>query len=232
MDVIFTRHVLKGKCAVIIKLNNREEWLKARQNQGIGGSEAGCCIGMNKYQSNVELWELKTGRRQAPDLSNNAAVHFGKCAEEHLRELFKLDYPEFTVDYHEFDMYVNDEHPFIFATLDGELTAADGLRGVLEIKTTTIQNSRQWDEWDNQIPNTYYVQILHQLAATGWDFAILKAYIRYHSAADEEIRAMVRHYRIDRKDVESDIAWLIQKESEFWQAVKEDKRPNLILPEI
>ena len=232
MDVIFTRHVLKGKCAVIIKLNNREEWLKARQNQGIGGSEAGTVLGMNKYQTNVELWELKTGRREAPDLSNNPAVMFGKNAEPLLRELFKLDYPDYDVQYHEFDIFVNDKYPFIFATLDGELTTPDGSRGILEIKTTTIQNSRQWDEWDNQIPNTYYVQILHQLAATGWDFAILKAYIRYHSAADEEIRAMVRHYRIDRKDVESDIAWLIQKESEFWQAVKEDKRPNLILPEI
>lgn len=215
---------------MIIKLNDREEWLQARHAQGIGGSEAGTVIGVNKYQSNVDLWELKTGRREAPDLSSNAAVQFGKFAEPHLRELFKQDYPEYSVDYHEFDMYVNDDHPFIFATLDGEITAPDGARGILEIKTTTIQNRKQWDEWDEQIPDSYYAQILHQLAATGWNFAILKAYIRYH--VDGEVRVTIRHYRIDRKDVESDILWLIEKEAEFWQAVQSDRRPALILPTI
>jgi predicted phage-related endonuclease len=176
------------------------------------------------------LWELKTGRREAPDLSDNAAVQFGKFAEPHLRELFKQDYPEYEVDYHEYDMYVNDKYPFIFATLDGELTAPDGSRGILEIKTTTIQNRSQWDQWEDKIPDSYYAQILHQLAATGWDFAILKAYIRYH--VDGEVRVTIRHYRIDRKDVESDIEYLIQQETEFWQLVKADKMPALKLPEI
>lgn len=214
----------------IIKIESRDEWLKARQKQGIGGSEAGCVLGMNKYQSNVELWELKTGKREAPDLSNNAAVQFGKFAEPLLRELFKQDYPEYAVDYHEFWMYVNDKFPFIFATLDGEITAPDGSRGILEIKTTTIQNRSQWDDWDDKIPDSYYVQILHQLAATGWDFAILKAYIRYH--VDGEVRVTIRHYRIDKKDVQEEINFLIQQEALFWDAVKNDRRPPLILPNI
>lgn len=215
---------------MIIKIESRDEWLKARQKQGIGGSEAGCVLGMNKYQSNVELWELKTGKREAPDLSGNAAVQFGKFAEPLLRELFKQDYPEYSVDYHEFWMYVNDKFPFIFATLDGEITASDGSRGILEIKTTTIQNRSQWDDWDDRIPDSYYAQILHQLAATGWDFAYLKAYIRYH--VDGEVRVTIRHYRIDRKDVEADIEWLIQEESKFWDAVRTDRRPPMKLPEI
>lgn len=215
---------------MIIKINDREEWLKLRKVQGIGGSEAGAVLGVNKYQSNVDLWELKTGRTEAPDLSENAAVMFGKFAEAHLRELFKQDYPEYKVDYHEFDIYVNDAYPFIFATLDGELTAPDGSRGILEIKTTTIQNKLQWEQWENKIPDSYYAQILHQLAATGWDFAILKAYIRYH--VDGEVRVTIRHYRINRKDVQEDIAFLIKCETEFWQKVQDDICPNLILPEI
>lgn len=215
---------------MIIPIESREEWLKTRKVQGIGGSEAGCVLGVNKYQSNVDLWELKTGKREAPDLSDNSAVQFGKFAEPLLRELFKQDYPQFTVDYHEFWMYVNEKYPFIFATLDGEITAPDGSRGILEIKTTTIQNRSQWDEWDERIPDSYYAQILHQLAATGWNFAYLKAYIRYY--VDGEVRVTIRHYRIDRKDVEADIEWLIQEESKFWDAVKTDRRPPMKLPEI
>lgn len=215
---------------MIRQINNHDEWLRMRQVQGIGGSEAGCILGVNKYQSSVELWELKTGRRKAPDLSNNAAVQFGKYAEPLLRDLFKQDYPEYNVDYHEYWMYVNDEYPFIFATLDGELTDAQGKRGILEIKTTTIQNRSQWDEWNNKIPDSYYVQVLHQLAATGWEYAILKAYIRYH--VDGEVRVTIRHYRIDRKDVESEITYLIQEESKFWMQVQTNTRPALKLPEI
>lgn len=215
---------------MIIKLNNRDEWLKTRNSQGIGGSEAGTVIGMNKYMNNVELWEMKTGRREAPDLSGNEAVQFGKFAEPHLRELFKQDYPEYSVDYHEFDIHVNDKYPFIFATLDGELTRTDGVKGILEIKTTTIRKHSQWDEWDKKIPDSYYAQILHQLAATGWQFAILKAYIRYYS--DGELKITIRHYTIDRREVESDIEWLISEEEKFWQAVKEDRRPPLKLPYI
>lgn len=215
---------------MIIKINDRDEWLKVRKVQGIGGSEAGAVLGINRYMTNVDLWELKTGRKAAQDLSENTAVMFGKFAEEHLRELFKQDYPEYKVDYHEFDIYVNDAYPFIFATLDGELTAPDGSRGILEIKTTTIQNKLQWEQWENKIPDSYYAQILHQLAATGWDFAILKAYIRYH--VDGEVRVTIRHYRINRKDVQEDIAFLIKRETEFWQQVQDDVCPNLILPEI
>ena len=215
---------------MIININNHEDWLKARQNQGIGGSEAGAILGLNKYLTNVDLWELKTGRKAAPDLSDNEAVQFGKFAEPLLRELFKQDYPQYIVDYHEFDLYVNDTYPFIFATLDGEITTADGKRGILEIKTTTIQNKLQWDDWDNKIPESYYVQILHQLAATGWDFAILKAYIRYY--VDGEVRVTIRHYRINREDVEADIEYLIQQESIFWQQVQNDEQPPLKLPTI
>lgn len=215
---------------MIIKINSREEWLKARQSQGIGGSEAGCILGKNKYKTNVDLWQEKTGRKEQPDLSNNSAVQFGKFAEPLLRELFKQDYPQYIVDYHEFDLYVNDKYPFIFATLDGEITTADGKRGILEIKTTTIQNKLQWDDWDNKIPDSYYVQILHQLAATGWDFAILKAYIRYY--VDGEVRVTIRHYRINREDVQADIDYLIEQESIFWRQVQNNEQPPLKLPTI
>ena len=58
---------------MIIKIDNREEWLKVRKCQGIGGSEAGAVLGVNKYQTNLDLWELKTGRKEAPDLSDNPA---------------------------------------------------------------------------------------------------------------------------------------------------------------
>lgn len=215
---------------MIDKLTTRPDWLKARQ-RGIGGSDAGAVLGVNKYKSNVELWEEKTGRTTPEDISDKPAVIFGKTAEPLIRDLFRLDHPEFKVDYHEFWIYRNPGAPYIFATLDGELTAEDGRRGILEIKTCTIQHGRkQWEEWEGGVPQSYYVQLLHQLLATGWDFALLRAYIRYYR--DGVFKASVREYMIWRQEVEEDLIFLSEKEREFWHDVESNTMPALILPEI
>lgn len=212
---------------MILKPRDREEWLEMRQDVGIGGSDAGTVLGLNPWCSNLQLWRYKTGQEDPPDISDKPAVIFGKKAEEHIRELFRLDYPQYVIMYHEFDMYVNDRLPWQFATLDGELTDEAGRRGILEIKTTTIQNKTQWDEWENGIPQRYYAQILHQLSATGWQFAILRAYIRWYR--DGEFRATVRDYRIERDDVIDDIAYLREQEMRFMDCVNSGKPPAAII---
>lgn len=214
---------------MIHKIDNHDEWIEKRRI-GIGGSDAGAVLGVNKYKSNLELWQEKTGQKEPEDISDKPAVKFGKFAEGHLRELFRQDFPEYQLDYHEFWIYQNEVYPFIYATLDGELIDEKGRHGVLEIKTTTIQNKLQWDEWDDRIPESYYAQVLHQLAATGWDFVVLKAYIRYYK--DGELRVAIRHYRIERANVQEDISYLIQAECEFWDKVVNNIPPAVILPEI
>ena len=211
---------------MIVKIEDHDTWIKERMN-GIGGSESGSVIGVNPWCSNVQLWRYKMGIEIPPDISDKPAVKFGKVAEEHIRELFRLDYPNMELDYHEYWVYRNDAHPWQFATLDGELTDETGRRGILEIKTTTIQNKSQWDEWENGIPQRYYAQILHQLSATGWQFAILRAYIRWYR--DGEFRATVRDYRIERDDVLDDIAYLREQEMRFMDCVNSGKPPAAII---
>ena len=60
---------------------SREEWLQARNNR-IGGSDAAAIIGLNPYMSNVDLWEIKTGRRQQEDISEKPCVKYGTEAEK------------------------------------------------------------------------------------------------------------------------------------------------------
>ena len=52
---------------------------------------------MNRYKSNVALWREKTGHEIPEDISDKPAVIFGKSAEKHLRELYRLEFPENTV---------------------------------------------------------------------------------------------------------------------------------------
>ena len=211
---------------------NNEEWLKARL-QGIGASEASAVIGCNPYMSNVDLWRLKTGRKQAQDISSNAHVQYGHDAEGPLRELFALDYPQYVVSYGgAYDMVHNPEHPFIFATLDGRLKEkATGRLGVYEGKTTEILRSMQKEKWKDRIPDNYYVQVIHQLIATGWDFAILNAQMK--RVFDGDVRTETRRYFIERAEVQDDIDYLLAEEVKFWtEYVQKDREPPLILPEI
>ena len=217
---------------MILKPKDREEWLAMRQDVGIGGSDAGTVLGLNPWCSNLQLWRYKTGQEVPPDISDKPAVIFGKKAEEHIRELFRLDYPQYKLTYHEFWMYCNDRMSWQFATLDGELWEklsddTEIIVGILEIKTTTIQNKAQWDEWENGIPQRYYCQVLHQLSATGCEFAILRAYIRWYK--DGEFRATVRDYRIERADVLDDIAYLCEQEKRFIECVNTGKPPAAII---
>lgn len=213
-------------------ITNNEEWLKARL-QGIGASEASAVIGCNPYMSNVDLWRLKTGRKQAQDISSNAHVQYGHDAEGPLRELFALDYPRFEVSYGgAYDMVHHPEHPFIFATLDGRLKEkATGRLGVYEGKTTEILRSMQREKWKDRIPDNYYVQVIHQLIATGWEFAVLNAQMK--RVFDGDVRTETRRYFIERAEVQNDIDYLLAEEVKFWtEYVQKDREPPLILPEI
>lgn len=207
----------------------REDWLKCRCN-GIGGSDAGTVLGVNPYKTNVELYEEKAGIRKN-EFQGNAATQYGKDAEQHIRGIFLLDHPEYSCEYHEYRMYADENYPYLYATLDGELTeTATGRKGILEIKTGTVHSSAKWSEWDGRIPDVYYAQILHQLFATGWDFVDLRAYLKYDTAG--EVRATVRDYHIERSEVETDITALVLHEIKFWDAVKSRKEPALIMPGI
>lgn len=213
-------------------ITSNDEWLKARI-QGIGASEASAIIGCNPYMSNVDLWRLKTGRKQAQDISSNAHVQYGHDAEGPLRELFSLDYPQFEVSYGgAFDMVHNPEYPYIFATLDGRLKEkATGRLGVYEGKTTEILRSMQKEKWKDRIPDNYYVQVIHQLIATGWDFAVLNAQMK--RVFDGDVRTETRRYFIERAEVQDDIDYLLAEEVKFWaEYVQKDREPPLILPEI
>lgn len=208
----------------------REEWLEARKSY-IGGSDAACIVGANPWKDNVRLWEEKTGLKDPDDLSNNPAVLYGIRAEEHLRELFRWDFPQYAVFYEENNMFTNSEYPWAHYSADGWLKDKDGNLGLLEIKTTTISSASQSAHWRNQIPQNYYIQLLHGLMVTEFQFAVLKAKLRYEIEG-EPMHAQIKHYFINREEIEDEIEYLAEKEQAFDKCIKLGIRPARILPEI
>ena len=141
-----------------------------------------------------------------------------------------MDFPEYKVHYVPDNMFLNDRYPFAHASLDGWLEDMDGRKGILEIKTTNILQSMQKEKWDNRIPTQYYCQVLHYLIVTEWDFVVLKAQLK--SEFNGEIYLQTKHYKIERSEVLEDLAFLEKAERRFYECIKNDKKPNLILPQI
>lgn len=210
---------------------NRAEWLELRK-QGIGGSDASAIVGENPWKTNTELFDEKTGVIEAPAIHDNAAVQYGIAAEEPLRVLFALDFPQYEVIHEEFVIYRHPEFPFLLGTFDGILIDREtGEKGILEIKTTEVTKSMIYEKWNERVPQNYFVQILHYLLVSGFSFAWLVAQLK--SNWQGEIRKTTKHYYFNRADFADDIEFLKQAEIEFWKNhVMKNDRPSTILPKI
>lgn len=210
-------------------LSSNEEWLEARK-KFIGGSDCSAILGLNPFKSNIELWQEKCGLIQPEDISEKPFIKYGHQAESHLRELFALDHPQYQVHYTENNLWLNDKYPFAHASLDGWLTDENGRMGILEIKTTNILQSMQKEKWNEKIPDNYYLQVLHYLLVTEFEFVELKAQLKFDYG--NNIQLQTKHYHIERTEVEEDIAILLSAEKKFYKQILERKKPALILPNI
>ena len=206
------------------------EWLALRM-KGIGASDAAAVLGLSNWKSNQELWEEKVGLRQPKDLSENERVKYGQAAEKHLVALFKLQYADrYKVRVDKNVVYFR--NGFQFASLDGELTELEtGDKGVHEDKTVLADSSLVWEEWKDKIPNTYYVQVIHQLLVTGWKFVIINPEFRWVDK-NGEIATRTRRIKILAEEVAEDMKILDEAEHEFWGYVQRKERPPRVLPQI
>ena len=214
---------------------NREDWLKGRQDlNGIGGSDASAALGMNPWRTNLELWEIKTGKHTAPDISDNDRVWYGTEAEQYLRRLFQLKHAaEYEIQYMPDVILQNNEHPEFLYSPDGLIHTVDGKNGILEIKTTTIMKSYDREKWfdkrtrEKKLPENYYIQVLHGLNVTGFSFVDLFAELTYPSGTSELITC-----HIERDEVEGDLKYIEVGLQDFWRYVKDNREPALLLPAI
>lgn len=191
-----------------IKLNSREEWLKARETR-IGGSEASSLIGINKYQSLRDLWRKK--KKGITEEIDNEAIRYGNALEPILREMFRVKHPTMDVQYEENAILYSKKYELMSYSPDGLIW--DGARaGILEIKTSFIRNSEMLRNWDNKIPDNYFVQVLWGLIVTGYEFVDLIAELRFMDG-----NASIRQYHIERKEVLDDIEYIIETGHTNWQ---------------
>lgn len=192
---------------------SRDEWLSVRKH-GIGSSDAAAAVGLNPYQSQLELWLEKTGRdallpksdpldEDSPTYWGNilepiVATHYTQRTGNRVRRINAvLQHPDPTLSW-------------MLANIDREVIGANDVQ-ILECKTAGINGARLWKEG---VPVYVQLQVMHQLAVTG------------KRAADVAVLLGGQHLEIHRIERDDElIARLIELERDFWSYVQRDTPP-------
>lgn len=144
----------------IIQYKDGDEWKEVRK-LGIGGSDIGSLLGINKYRSAVDIWVDKL---QGSTFQGNRFTYWGNKLERIVAEEFSEQHKGLYVE--ELDRTL--KRGYALANIDRLLF--DGEKyGILECKTTSAYNNAEWN--GETVPDTYYAQVMHYLAVTGLDYA-------------------------------------------------------------
>ncbi len=141
----------------------RDDWLEVRRT-GIGSSDAAAAIGLNPYQSQLELWMQKTGKGDLlPVVDPNddtspmfwgtmlepiVAAHYTKRTGNKVRRVNAvLQHPE---------------HPWMLANVDREVVGSSEVQ-LLECKTAGIHGARLWRDG---VPEYVQLQVMQLFVIT------------------------------------------------------------------
>ena len=156
----------------ILQFDNEDGWLELRK-KGIGGSDAGAILGLNKYSSPLSVYKAKVDGI-VKDMSDNANVKRGKELEDFIMTKYvqpKMKEYGYTAEKPEF-MIINSDYPYLRANLDGiakSMTKPSYETSILiEIKCVSTFAEDAWDGSEYcGIPPYYYAQMQHYMAVTG-----------------------------------------------------------------
>jgi len=215
-------------------------WLELR-GIGIGASEAAAAVGASEHRTPFEIAERKLGL--ADDDADANYRRRQKMAMGHVMEpVTAARFAEFTgLNVQNFNcMLAHPEHPFMLANIDRrivgvtdaqsawlELTMGQTVKGpgVAELKNVEFPSG--WGKPDNvhttgglctsgEVPEDYYIQVQHQLAVTGYEWAFLVVTIAGWET---------RWYPIVRDDELIDD--LIALEGDLWAAIQRGELPEI-----
>ena len=220
-DLMMTRVPIKDLFAQglqITEIEDDDEWGMDR-NEGIGGSEAGSVLGLNKYHTALDLLEEKVTRtslqvfteaqelRMACGHALEALTLRGFAAKE-----LKVPYTTSLDDLDNADglahltkvLFVNPKFPFAFAHVDGLYRLNDEL-GIVDAK---VSFRSPWQE----VPEYYIAQLAHYSAVIGSSVGYISAMFQDHPYP------VPKEYRFDFTPEQ--LKLVMRAEALFWSYVE------------
>ena len=153
----------------IIRPSSREEWLEYRKT-GIGSSEVATIVGLNPFETPLQLWRRKKGI-DAPK-EENFAMKAGHYLEDAVSKFWQDETGLQVIKRSAIDWIIRDnERPYLQVSPDRTYWLSESRRpsdkGILEIKTT----QKAIDETD--LPKHWMCQVQYQLGVAGCEYGSL-----------------------------------------------------------
>ena len=186
-----------GSDVKIINSDNQDKWLEIRKS-GIGGSDIGALLGVNKWKSTIDVYVDKVIGKS---FTGNTFTHWGHMLESIVFKEFQNKHKNNMICYEVPYTMIKDN---AVANVDGMILNTETKEyGVLEIKTTNAFNFKEWE--GDTIPESYYAQVQHYLYVTGLKFAYIACLIGGNN---------YKEFYIERS--EEDIEIIKNTINEFW----------------
>ena len=201
----------------ITEIADNDEWGMDR-NEGIGGSEAGSVLGLNKYHTALDLLAEKVTRKSLKVFSSDQQLRMN-CGHA-LEALVLKTYAErelrlpYWVSLEQIDeadglahltktLFVNPRFPFAFAHIDG-LSRRGMELGIVDAK---VPFRPPWPE----VPAYYVAQLGHYCAVIGPNVGEIAAMFQNHPYPEP------RRYRFDFTSAQ--LKLVMKAEALFWKYV-------------
>ena len=164
----------------------RSEWLKERQ-KGIGSSEIAAILGLNPYQSPLDVYNSKIGDPDRDPGEETPKTRAGLMVEPVIAQLFERE-TGYKVQ-NDNKIRFNDKLPFLRANIDRMILRPDGYStpGVLEMKNTEYRTIANWEEDKSgvkQLPIYYWCQIQHQMLCANWEWGHVYFFVSGYDTRD------------------------------------------------
>ena len=170
----------------------------------LGGTDIAAILNLHPYKKKYEVFLEKIGKKDPADLSENEAVYWGKVLENLIAERYsevsgnKVRNVNRTL--------IHPKYNFLRGHIDRKL---EGKNAGLEVKTVGLRSAHLWgDEYTDEIPVHYELQVLHYMAITGFDYFDIAALF---FGQEMRIFTVRRNRNLER------IKELEEKANEFWQ---------------
>lgn len=183
------------------------QWLKERQC-GIGGSDVGAILGVNKYKTPFEVYLEKTEPITEVGEQSESAYWGDQFEEVVAKEFEKRTGKKVRRDRKH---YKHKKYSFMVANIDRKVV---GENAILECKTANQYLANEWQ--DDEVPASYLLQVQHYLFVTGAEVGYIAVLIGGQKFVWKEVQ----------RDEEL-IEVIIEAEKEFWKMVQDKTPPAL-----
>lgn len=182
--------------------NGSEEWHTLRAG-GIGGSEVGTILGLNKWESAFTLWAKKTGRIE-DTREPSEAMEWGNRLEPVILDKFADNHPELNV-HRNVGTWHHRDREWQRANPDAIFQAEGNEFGIIEVKTAQFE-----DDWSEGVPRYYETQVQWYLQTFGYSSAYVVALFHGNRYREYEVKAEPFTQEANLEQVEAFRAYLLE----------------------